>query len=61
MNFLSHQIIYLGESLTSLLSFIDMLTGHAHPYRTVQARAGVDSVVLRYAASYFLSDSLSVA
>jgi len=43
-----------GESLTSLLSFIDMLTGHAHPYRTVQARAGVDSVVLRLSVEAFL-------
>lgn len=43
-----------GESLTSLLSFIDMLTGHLSPYKTVQARAGVDSVVLRLSVQAFM-------
>ncbi|XP_023346328.1 neuropathy target esterase sws [Eurytemora carolleeae] len=44
-----------GETLTSLLSFIDSLTGHAQPYRTVQARASVDSVVLRLSVEAFLT------
>jgi len=43
-----------GESLTSLLSFIDMLTGHKRSYKTVQARAGVDSVVLRLSVETFM-------
>ena len=44
-----------GESLTSLLSFIDVLTGHPHPFRTIQAQARVDSVVLRLSMDSFLS------
>ena len=35
-----------------------MLTGHGNPYKTVQARAGVDSVVLRY--PIFYSDNIFV-
>ena len=44
-----------GESLTSLLSFIDVLTGHPHPFKTVQAQARVDSVVLRLSMGSFLA------
>ena len=36
-----------GDSVTSLLSFLDVLTGHARPFRTVQARAEIDTVVLK--------------
>ena len=43
-----------GESLTSLLSFIDVLTGHANPYKSVQAQARVDSTVLRLSMDAFL-------
>ena len=43
-----------GESLTSLLSFIDVLTGHPHPFKTIQAQARVDSVVLRLSMDSFL-------
>ena len=42
-----------GETLSSLLSFIDILTGNVAPYKTVQARAGVDSLVLRLSAESF--------
>ena len=44
-----------GESLSSLLSFIDVLTGHPHPFKTIQAQARVDSVVLRLSMESFLS------
>ena len=44
-----------GESLTSLLSFIDVLTGHPQPFKTVQAQARVDSVVLRLSMDSFLN------
>ena len=43
-----------GESLTSLLSFIDVLTGHEAQYKTVEAQAQVDSVVLRLGVRAFL-------
>ena len=42
-----------GESLTSVLSFIDVLTGHPHPFKTIQAQARVDSVVLRLSMDAF--------
>ena len=42
-----------GETVSSLLSFIDILTGNVAPYKTVQARAGVDSLVLRLSAESF--------
>jgi len=37
----------VGESLYSLLSILDVLTGHMHSYKTVFARAVQDSLVLR--------------
>ena len=43
-----------GESFTSLLSFIDVLTGHPAPYKTVQAQAQVDSIVLRLSMEAFV-------
>jgi hypothetical protein len=42
-----------GETVSSLLSFIDILTGNVAPYNPVQARAGVDSLVLRLSAESF--------
>ncbi|XP_059481709.1 neuropathy target esterase sws isoform X2 [Neocloeon triangulifer] len=42
-----------GESVTSLLSFVDVLTGHPSPYKTVSARAVEDSTVLRLPVSAF--------
>ena len=43
-----------GDSVTSLLSFLDVLTGHPAPFKTVQARAEVDSVILKLPAEAFL-------
>jgi len=42
-----------GETLSSLLSFIDILTGNVTTYKTVEARAGVDSLVLRLSTESF--------
>ncbi|KAK0159924.1 hypothetical protein PV328_007384 [Microctonus aethiopoides] len=36
-----------GESVTSLLSFTDVLTGHTSTYKTVSARAVEDSIVVK--------------
>ncbi|XP_063429612.1 patatin-like phospholipase domain-containing protein 7 [Mytilus trossulus] len=44
-----------GESLHSLLSILDVLTGHVRPYKTVSAKAAVDTVVLRLPALAFQS------
>ncbi|XP_044730911.1 neuropathy target esterase sws isoform X1 [Chrysoperla carnea] len=41
------KVVKTGESVTSLLSFTDVLTGHPNPYKTVSARAVVDSTVVR--------------
>ena len=37
----------VGDSLHSLLSILDVLTGHAASYKTVYARAIIDSTVIR--------------
>lgn len=42
-----------GESLHSLLSILDVLTGHAAPYKTVFARAIEDSTVIRLPVGAF--------
>ncbi|KAF4520153.1 hypothetical protein B566_EDAN008971 [Ephemera danica] len=42
-----------GESVTSLLSFVDVLTGHPSPYKTVSAKAVEDSIVLRLPVAAF--------
>ncbi|XP_065333820.1 neuropathy target esterase sws isoform X4 [Cloeon dipterum] len=42
-----------GESVTSLLSFVDVLAGHPSPYKTVSARAIEDSIVLRLPVNAF--------
>lgn len=43
----SLKIVKTGDSVTSLLSFTDVLTGHSNPYKTVSARALEDSTVVR--------------
>lgn len=50
---LSLKYVKKGESVTSLLSFVDVLTGHPNPYKTVSARAVEDSIVLRLPVSAF--------
>ncbi|XP_013380696.1 patatin-like phospholipase domain-containing protein 7, partial [Lingula anatina] len=44
-----------GESIHSLLSILDVLTGHPAPYKTVCAKAAVDSTVLKLPANAFNS------
>ncbi|XP_071442905.1 neuropathy target esterase sws isoform X1 [Hetaerina americana] len=50
---LSLKCVKTGESVISLLSFMDVLTGHPKPYKTVSARAVEDSVVVRLPVSAF--------
>lgn len=45
--------VHPGETASSLLSFIDVLTGTPNPYKTVAARAVGDSVVLKLPAQAF--------
>ena len=40
-----------GESIASLLSVLDVLTGNAAPYKTVSARAAETSIVIKLPAS----------
>ncbi|XP_052697181.1 patatin-like phospholipase domain-containing protein 7 isoform X2 [Crassostrea angulata] len=44
-----------GDSIHSLLSVLDVLTGHAAPYKTVSAQAAEDSTVLKLPAIAFQS------
>ncbi|XP_045525248.1 neuropathy target esterase sws isoform X3 [Pieris brassicae] len=44
---LSLKIVRAGESVTSLLSFTDVLTGNSQPYKTVNAKALEDSQVIK--------------
>ncbi|XP_072243295.1 patatin-like phospholipase domain-containing protein 7 isoform X1 [Leuresthes tenuis] len=44
-----------GDSVHSLLSILDIITGHPAPYKTVSARAAVTSTVLRLPAVAFHS------
>ncbi|XP_011502944.1 PREDICTED: neuropathy target esterase sws [Ceratosolen solmsi marchali] len=44
---ISLKLVKTGESVTSLLSFTDVLTGHISTYKTVAARAVEDSVVVK--------------
>ncbi|XP_075988996.1 patatin like phospholipase domain containing sws isoform X6 [Anticarsia gemmatalis] len=44
---LSLKVVRAGESVTSLLSFTDVLTGHSQPYKTVNAKALEDSQVIK--------------
>ncbi|XP_077005003.1 patatin-like phospholipase domain-containing protein 7 isoform X5 [Tamandua tetradactyla] len=42
-----------GDSIHSLLSILDVITGHTAPYKTVSARAAVPSTILRLPALAF--------
>ncbi|GFG31714.1 hypothetical protein Cfor_06274 [Coptotermes formosanus] len=50
---ISLKCVKTGESVTSLLSFTDVLTGHTNPYKTVSARAMEDSTVVRLPMAAF--------
>lgn len=50
---LSLKIVKPGESVTSLLSFTDVLTGHKNQYKTVSAKSIEDSVVLKLPMAAF--------
>uniref|UniRef100_A0A915J0C8 Uncharacterized protein n=1 Tax=Romanomermis culicivorax TaxID=13658 RepID=A0A915J0C8_ROMCU len=45
--------IFAGESVFSMLSVIDVLTGHPAPLKTVTAKAEIDSVIIRLPARAF--------
>ncbi|XP_069333279.1 patatin-like phospholipase domain-containing protein 7 isoform X4 [Eulemur rufifrons] len=45
--------VLAGDSVHSLLSILDVITGHAAPYKTVSARAAVPSTILRLPAAAF--------
>ncbi|XP_046949677.1 patatin-like phospholipase domain-containing protein 7 isoform X1 [Lynx rufus] len=45
--------VLAGDSVHSLLSILDVITGHTAPYKTVSARAAVPSTVLRLPAVAF--------
>uniref|UniRef100_A0A8C3RYF5 lysophospholipase n=1 Tax=Chelydra serpentina TaxID=8475 RepID=A0A8C3RYF5_CHESE len=45
--------VLAGDSVHSLLSILDVITGHPAPYKTVSARAGTPSTILRLPASVF--------
>uniref|UniRef100_A0A2K6T1X7 lysophospholipase n=1 Tax=Saimiri boliviensis boliviensis TaxID=39432 RepID=A0A2K6T1X7_SAIBB len=45
--------VLAGDSVHSLLSILDIITGHAAPYKTVSARAAVPSTILRLPAAAF--------
>ncbi|KAJ8931428.1 hypothetical protein NQ314_015667 [Rhamnusium bicolor] len=47
------KIVKPGESVTSLLSFTDVLTGHPNPYKTISAKAIEDSTVVKLPMSAF--------
>ncbi|KAI4832807.1 hypothetical protein KUCAC02_015754 [Chaenocephalus aceratus] len=47
--------VYPGDSVHSLLSILDVITGHQKPYRTVSARAAEVSTVLRLPVEPFLA------
>ncbi|CAL1601765.1 unnamed protein product [Knipowitschia caucasica] len=47
--------VYAGDSVHSLLSILDVITGHQKPYKTVSARAAEVSTVLRLPVEAFLS------
>uniref|UniRef100_A0A670KBR6 lysophospholipase n=1 Tax=Podarcis muralis TaxID=64176 RepID=A0A670KBR6_PODMU len=55
--FLSEQTlvkeVFPGDSVHSLLSILDVITGHQRPYRTVSARVAEDSTVLRLPVEAF--------
>uniref|UniRef100_A0A8C0C1J9 lysophospholipase n=1 Tax=Buteo japonicus TaxID=224669 RepID=A0A8C0C1J9_9AVES len=45
--------VLAGDSVHSLLSILDVITGHPAPYKTVSARAAIPSAILRLPASAF--------
>ncbi|XP_064250159.1 patatin-like phospholipase domain-containing protein 7 isoform X1 [Passer domesticus] len=45
--------VLAGDSVHSLLSILDVITGHPAPYKTVSARAASPSTILRLPASAF--------
>ncbi|XP_068166263.1 patatin-like phospholipase domain-containing protein 7 isoform X2 [Antennarius striatus] len=47
--------VFPGDSVHSLLSVLDVITGYPAPYKTVSARAAVPSTVLRLPAAAFQS------
>ncbi|XP_041958024.1 patatin-like phospholipase domain-containing protein 7 isoform X2 [Alosa sapidissima] len=49
------KVVLPGDSVHSLLSILDVITGHAAPYKTVSARAAAPSTILRLPASAFIS------
>ena len=49
------KVVQAGESVTSLLSILDVLTDHPEPFKTVSGRATRDSTILRLPGIYFLT------
>ncbi|XP_054896869.1 patatin-like phospholipase domain-containing protein 6 isoform X4 [Poeciliopsis prolifica] len=47
--------VFAGDSVHSLLSILDVITGHQRPYRTVSARAAEVTTVLRLPVEAFLT------
>ncbi|XP_077162968.1 patatin-like phospholipase domain-containing protein 7 isoform X5 [Paroedura picta] len=45
--------VLAGDSVHSLLSILDVITGHPAPYKTVSARAAMPSTILRLPANAF--------
>ncbi|XP_066467009.1 patatin-like phospholipase domain-containing protein 7 isoform X1 [Tiliqua scincoides] len=45
--------VLAGDSVHSLLSILDVITGHTAPYKTVSARAAMPSTILRLPANAF--------
>ncbi|XP_027705223.1 patatin-like phospholipase domain-containing protein 7 isoform X3 [Vombatus ursinus] len=45
--------VLAGDSIHSLLSILDVITGHAAPYKTVSARAVIPSTILKLPATAF--------
>uniref|UniRef100_A0A8D3CE20 lysophospholipase n=1 Tax=Scophthalmus maximus TaxID=52904 RepID=A0A8D3CE20_SCOMX len=45
--------VHPGDSVHSLLSILDIITGYPAPYKTVSARAAIRSTILRLPASAF--------
>uniref|UniRef100_A0A2I3RWT3 lysophospholipase n=1 Tax=Pan troglodytes TaxID=9598 RepID=A0A2I3RWT3_PANTR len=45
--------VLAGDSVHSLLSILDIITGHAAPYKTVSVRAAIPSTILRLPAVAF--------
>jgi len=47
------KLVKEGDSIASLLSFTDVLTGHPQPFKTVSAQALEDSIVLKLPVQAF--------